>query len=355
MQNTFKILTINPGSTSTKAAVYENGTEIYKKNIHHPLAEIQKYTVATDQSALRKHAIMSFLHEMELDPRSLSAIAARGGALPPVKTGAYRINQKMVDYLKNQPKADHASNVAAIIAYEIADELQIPAYIYDAVTVDQITDIARLSGTPELPRICITHVLNPRAMALNYAASIQRDYHDLSLIIAHLGGGISISIHHKGRIIDVLSDDEGPFSPERAGKIASVQLVDLCFSGKYDHAAARKIIRGKGGFLAYLGTNSALEVETRIADGDEYALLVYEAMAYQVAKGIGELAPVVKGQVDAIILTGGMAYSSMLTSWIKERVAFIAPVVIMPGENELEALAGGVLRVLRHEEHAHDF
>lgn len=355
MTEVFRVLVINPGSTSTKIAIYENEVEIFKKNIVHPSEELAKYKVSTDQFAFRQQAVISFLEEIQFDLQELDAIVARGGALPPLEAGAYRINQSMVDFLKERPRADHASNIAAIIALEMSKDYNIPAYIYDAISVDQLTDVARISGSPELPRLSIIHALNSRSMAQKYAQSIERPYSEITLITTHLGGGITLCVHHQGRIIDVISDDEGPFSPERAGKVACVPLVDLCYSGKYNHRTMQKLFRGYGGLIAYLGTNSALEVEERIAQGDQEALLIYEAMAYQVAKGIGELATVVKGKLDAIILTGGIAYSNMLTNWIKERVEFIAPVVIMPGENEMEALALGGLRVLRQEEEAHEY
>ncbi len=355
MAEVFKILVINPGSTSTKIAIYENEEELFKKNIEHPTNELINYKVATDQFDFRYQTVMAFLKEIQFNLQELDAIVARGGALPPLNAGAYRINQSMVDFLKERPRADHASNIAAIIALEMSRVLGIPSYIYDAISVDQLTDVARISGSPEIPRLSITHALNSRSMAYKYAQSINRSYSEITLITAHLGGGITLGVHHQGRVIDMISDDEGPFSPERAGKVPCVPLVDLCYSGKYDHRTTQRLFRGKGGLIAYLNTNSALEVEERIAQGDQEALLIYEAMAYQVAKGIGELATVVKGKLDAIILTGGIAYSDMLTRWIIERVEFLAPVVIIPGENEMEALALGPLRVLRQEEKAYEY
>ena len=355
MLEVLKILVINPGSTSTKVAIYQNEVELFRKDIVHPAVEFANCKAATDQFAYRKKAIISLLEDIKLDPQELHTIVARGGALPPLEAGAYRINDRMIDFLKHRPRADHASNVAALIAYDMATDLGISSYIYDAISVDQLTDIAKVSGSPEIPRFSLTHALNSRSMAQKYALSIERPYSNITVIVAHLGGGITLGVHHQGRVIDMISDDEGPFSPERAGKVPCVPLVDLCYSGKYDHGTVRKFFRGKGGMISYLGTNSALEVEERISKGEEEALLIYQAMAYQVAKGIGELATVVKGKVDAIILTGGIAYSDMLTNWITERVEFLAPVVVMPGENEMEALALGILRVLRQEEPAHEY
>jgi len=274
MENVFRILVINPGSTSTKISIYENEAELFRKDIGHSTEEIYAFKIATDQFVFRKQAIISFLEEIRFDLRRLNAIVARGGALPPLKAGAYRINQRMLESLIHRPRADHASNIAALIAFEMTRELGIPSYIYDGISVDQLTDIARISGSPEIPRLSIIHALNSRSMAQKYAQSIKKPYSEGTFITAHLGGGITLSVHHLGQMIDVISDDEGPFSPERAGKVPCVPLVDLCYSRKYDHITMKKMFRGKGGLLAYLGTTSALEVEERIATGDQEALLI---------------------------------------------------------------------------------
>ncbi len=350
-----QILAINPGSTSTKIAVYEDEKEQFKINIDHSAAELAPYAKVADQYDMRKSAVLNVLREKNFDITTLDAIVARGGALPPLKGGAYRINEAMTKRLRFNPAAEHASNVAALIAYDLAGELGIPSYIYDAISADELTDIARLSGMPELPRASLCHVLNMRAVARKTAEKLQKRYEEMNLIVVHLGGGITASIHQQGRMVDLVSDDEGPFSPERAGGVPCRDFLDLCYAGKYDHGAMRKQLRGRGGLVGYLGTSSAIEVEAKIAAGDETARLVYEAMAYQVAKAIGSLATVVKGQVDAIVLTGGIAYSAMQMAWIADRVSFIAPVEIVPGENELESLALGTLRVLRGEEAAHEY
>lgn len=350
-----KILVINPGSTSTKIAVYENKTEKFKVNIEHPAADLAPFTTVVDQYDLRKNAVLDCLKDNNFNVAELDAIVARGGALPPLKGGAYRINEAMVERLRHRPLLEHASNVAPIIAHELAEKLNIPSYIYDAVCVDELEDIARISGMTVLPRDSMCHVLNMRAVARKIAEKNDRPYQDMNIIVAHLGGGITLSIHHNGKMIDIVSDDEGPFSPERAGRVSCRYLIDLCYSGKYDYHTMRKMLRGKGGLVDCLGTSSAIEVETRINNGDAKDKLVYEAMAYQIAKAIGELATVVSGNVDAIVLTGGIAYSKMLTAWIAERVKFIAPVEIVAGENELESLALGGLRVLRGEEQAHEY
>lgn len=348
----YKILSINPGSTSTKIAIYENEREVFCKTLIHPAEEIEKYNNVAEQFNMRKKVILSFLEENGYNVNELAAVVGRGGMVPSVKSGAYIVNDKMINRLKNNPIMEHASNLGALIAHEIADAVNIPAYIYDSVRVDELSDIARISGMPDIPRTSSSHVLNSRATAMKVANKYNKKYADMNFIVAHLGGGISLSIHEKGQIVDIISDDEGPFSPERAGRVPCRDLIDACYSGKFDKDTMKKKLRGNGGLKAYLNTVDAREVEKMIESGDEKAKLVYEAMAYQIAKGIGELATVVKGKVDAIIITGGIAYSNMTTNWIKERVEFIAPVEIMPGENEMEALALGILRVLKGEEDA---
>lgn len=351
----YKILVINTGSTSTKIGLYEDEKEIFVKNLSHPDDLINKYDDVQDQLHMRLEFVRSYLKEKDFDIKELSCVVARGGMLIPVKSGAYMINDVMLDRVENRPVMEHASNLAAPIGYAIAQEAGVPSYIYDSVMTDEFPDIARISGMPEIPRASTSHVLNTRAMAIKYAKSQGKKYEDMNIIVAHLGGGISINIHHKGQIIDLVSDDEGPFSPERAGRVPCRELINLCYSGKYDKKTMQRKLRGNGGLKAYLNTVDAREVQKMIAEGNEYAKLIYEAMAYQIAKGIGELATVVEGKVDVIILTGGIAYSEMLTSWIKNRVSFICHVEIMAGENEMEALAYGALRVLRGEEKARDY
>jgi len=346
----YKILAINPGSTSTKIAVYEDERELFTATLDHPVEEIEKYDHIQDQYEMRKNVVLSFLEEKGFDVKELSAVVGRGGMLPPVKSGAYEVNELMLKTLREKPYMEHASNLGAPIAYEIAKVAGVKAYIYDSVRVDELNEIARISGMPDIPRTSTSHVLNTRAMAIKLAKKMGKKYEDMNFIVAHLGGGISLNVHQKGQIVDIISDDEGPFSPESAGRVPCRKLIELCYSGKYDKRTMLKKLRGNGGIKAYLGIIDAREVERLIEKGDEKARLIYEAMAYQVAKGIGELATVVEGNVDYIILTGGIAYSEMLTNWIKKRVEFIAPVEIMPGENEMESLAYGILRVLRGEE-----
>jgi butyrate kinase len=350
-----KILAINPGSTSTKIALYEDEKEVFCKTLDHSVEETEKYNKVADQFDMRKEVVLSFLKENGYEVHELAAVVGRGGMVPSVKSGAYRVNETMVDRLKNKPVVEHASNLGALIAYEIANSIGVPAYIYDSVRVDELKDIARISGMSDIPRESTSHALNSRSMAMKVAKKYGRKYKDMNFVVAHLGGGISLSLHEKGRMVDVMPDDDGPFSPERAGKIQCKALIDLCYSGKFDKKTMQRKLRGNGGLKDYLNTVDAREVEKMINNGDEKAKLVYEAMAYQVAKGIGELATVVEGKVDAIVITGGIAYSSMMTSWIKKRVEFIAPVEIMPGENEMESLSLGTLRVLRGEEEARQY
>jgi len=349
----FKILAINPGSTSTKIAIYEDTKEISKKNIEHPSDEIAKYNKITDQYEMRYKQILSFLEENNFDIKSLSAVVGRGGPLPPVSSGAYKVNDAMVDRLKNRPIIEHASNLGSIIAKEIADSIGVNAYIYDSISVDELDDIARISGLAEIERQSLTHCLNMRAAAIKTAGNIGKAYKDCNFVVAHLGGGISLSAHRQGKMVDMVSDVEGPFSPERAGVLPTDKLVSMCYTT--EQSVVNKKLRGKGGLVSYLNTNSALEVQDRIDNGDEYAKLVYEAMAYQIAKAIGQLAVVLEGNIDRIILTGGIAYSKMLMNWIVKRVSFIAPIEILPGENELESLALGTLRVLKGEEEAYEY
>ncbi len=351
----YKILAINPGSTSTKIALYEGEDRVLSETINHPAEELNKFDRVIDQYGYRKDEILKLLKEKNIKTEELSAVVGRGGMLPPVEAGAYRINKEMLNRLKTNPVIEHASNLGAPIAYEIAKPLGILSCIYDPVTVDQLNSIARITGIPEVKRVSFNHVLNSRATAMKAAEKLGKKYEDVNFVVAHIGGGISVAIHSHGRLIDMLADDEGPFAPERAGRIPGKELINICFSGNYDKKEVTRKMRGNAGLKAHLGTHDAMEVERMIAEGDNNAKLIYEAMAYQIAKGIGELATVVNGNVDAIVLTGGIAHSKMMTDWISERVKFIAPVLIMAGENEMEALAYGALRVLNGKEIARDY
>ncbi len=350
-----RILVINPGSTSTKLGIYDDDIPLFIESIEHSQEELAKYHEIMDQYSMRKDTILSLLKKQGIELGSISVIVARGGLLPPVKSGAYKVNEDMVYQLRYHPQNEHASNLGAILAYSISEDLNIESYVYDPVTVDELEPIARITGLAEMERKGMVHNLNMRASAIKYAGEIGLAYNKLSMIVAHLGGGITLSLHKYGRMIDMISDDEGPFSPERAGGLPGFQLIEMATSPQYNYRKMMAKVRRQGGLNAYFATTDAREVEKKIKEGDQKAALIYEAMAHNIAKNIGKLAVVVAGKLDAIILTGGMAYSSMLTNWIKDRVGFIAPVILMPGENEMEALALGILRVINGLEKAHVF
>ena len=347
-----KILVINPGSTSTKVAIYENEVQLNELNIEHSSDEIAKYVNINDQLNMRTQAVLDYLKAQELKPEDLDAIATRGGAFGYIKGGAYLVNETLIEACMN-PLAPHASNLAAIIGYNIGQPLGINTYIYDAVCVDEAEDMVKISGMPEITRQLFTHVLNSRAVANKVSQEINQKTDELTFIVTHMGGGISTNLISKGRFTDVVSDDEGTFSPERTGRVGERNLTKMCYSGKFNEKEMQKKVRGKGGLVAYLGTNNAQEVEKKIEQGDEKALMVYQEMAYQISKDIGSLAAAASGKVDYIVITGGIAYSKMMTNWIKEKVEFIAPVKIIPGAFEMEALALGILRVINGDEKAH--
>jgi butyrate kinase len=343
-----RILAINPGSTSTKFAVYFEGECKLKKTLRHSIEELSLYDNIIDQFEFRKGLIIDSLVEEGFDVDKIKYIIGRGGLTYPLKSGVYLVNNRMLEHAKAGIYGQHASNLGPLIADYIA--LQIPgahAYVADPVVVDELDDIARFSGHPLLERRSIFHALNQKATARLHAKKIGRKYEKLNLIVAHLGGGISVGAHQKGRVIDVNNalDGEGPFSPERTGTLPVGQLIDLCYSKKYLKDEVRRMILGEGGYVAYLGTNDAMEVEKRAANGEELAIKVQEALGYQVAKTIGEMAVVLNGIVDAILLTGGLAYSKYLTQYIRKKVEFISGVYVYPGEDELEALAMNALRV----------
>lgn len=345
------ILAINPGSTSTKVSLFKKEENIYEKKLNHSPAELEEFTKITDQYELRKSIILKWLQEIEVSTEQLLAVVGRGGLLRPLPGGAYKVTEAMIKDLNIGIQGEHASNLGGIIAKAIADAEGIDAYIVDSVAVDEFENVARVSGMPEIERRSLGHALNIKAVGHRVAADLNKKFQEVNLIVAHLGGGISVAPVKKGRLVDYNNANEmGPFSPERAGSVPIGDLGNLCFSGKYTHAEIKSKLRGKGGLTGYLGTNNAIEVEERIEAGDEKAKLIYDAMCYQIAKEIGAMATVIDGKVDAIVLTGGVAYSSYVTSSIAERVSFIAPVVIHAGEDEMKALNEGVLRVIRGEE-----
>lgn len=341
-------LVINPGSTSTKIAVFRGLEPVYTENIKHSNEELAQYNTMTDQFEYRRKLVMAALKKSGIMPAQLSSVIGRGGLLKPIPGGTYLVNENMLKDLKFAERGSHASNLGGLIAHSIGADLGIPAFIVDPVCVDEMDPIARISGMPENPRESLFHALNQKAVARKAAADMGREYEQVNLIVAHLGGGISVGTHLQGRVIDVNNavGGEGPFSPERTGGVPVARIVEMCFSGQFTEREILRRLVGSGGLVAYLGTNDATEVEDRISLGDEEARLVYQAMAYQVAKDIGAAGTVLKGTVDAIVITGGLAHSDMLVNWIKERVGFIAPVKVYPGEDELRALAEGGLRVL---------
>lgn len=347
-----RLLIINPGSTSTKIAVFDDEEIVCEATLRHSVEEIGKFEKIYDQYEFRKNIIMKSLDVARIPVDSLDGVVGRGGLLKPIEGGTYQVNEKMLEDLKSGLQGQHASNLGGILAYEIAKEIDKKAFIVDPVVVDEIQDVARVSGLKGIERKSIFHALNQKAVARKFADSVGKRYDELNLIVAHLGGGVSVGAHEKGKVIDVANalDGEGPFSPERAGSLPVGDMVKLCFSGKYSHEEIKKMLTGSGGIVSYLKTNDAREVEDRINNGDKEAELIYYAMAYQVAKEIGSCAAVLKGKVDGIILTGGIAYDKKFTAWIKERVSFIQDVTVYPGEDELLALAQGGLRVLNGQE-----
>ena len=347
-----RILAINPGSTSTKIAVFENEKNVFLKNIKHSAEELKPFNNITDQYEFRKETILRELKEAGQDVNTICCIMGRGGLTKPIPSGVYEVNDKMKNDMLNSPFGEHASNLGGFIADDIAKGLKdVKAYITDPVVVDELDDIARVAGHPNFERISILHALNQKATARRYAREHNLVYEELNLIVAHLGGGISVGAHRQGRIVDVNNalNGDGPFSPERSGTLPAGQLAKLCFSGKYTHDEVKLMLKGKGGFTAYLGTNDAYEVEMRAKNGDEKAQFISDAMAYQVAKEIGQCATVLKGKVDAIILTGGIAYNKQFCACVDEMTAFIAPMKVYPGEDEMSALAMNGLMVLRGE------
>lgn len=354
-----KILVINPGSTSTKIAVFEDTKELMTKNIKHSVEDLAGFTRIFEQYDLREKTILDEIKKAGFDIGSFGAVVGRGGLLKPIRGGVYKINQRMIDDLKEAKMGEHASNLGAPIALAVAKAAgeNVCAYIVDPVVVDEMEGIARFSGIPEISRLSIFHALNQKAVARRYARERGKKYEDFNFIIAHLGGGVSVGAHKKGRVIDVNNalNGEGPFSPERSGGLPAGQLVKMCFSGKYTSDEINKKLKGNGGLVAYLGTNSAYEVEKRVLAGEHEAEIVYKAMAYQVSKEIGALSAVLEGKVDAIILTGGVAYDKLFVSWVKEKVSFIADVIAYPGEDEMQALADGCFYGMKGEISIRDY
>ena len=344
----YKLLIINPGSTSTKIGVYEGEKEVLEETLRNSAEEILKYDTIFDQIDFRKEVILKVLKEKGIDINELDAVVGRGGMLKPIEGGTYEVNEAMVEDLKVGVQGPHASNLGGILSNEIAKEIGKRAFIVDPVVVDEMEEVARLSGVPELPRKSKFHALNQKAVAKRYAKEHNTSYEDVNLIVVHMGGGVSVGAHKKGRVIDVNNalDGDGPFSPERAGGVPSGELLEMCFSGKYSKEEVYKKLVGKGGFVAYANTNDARDLIKLSQEDDEKGSLIFNAFIYQIAKEIGSMAVVLDGEVNAIVLTGGIAYSDYVTNAINKKVKWIAPMVVYGGEDELLALAQGAIRVL---------
>lgn len=352
-----KTLVINPGSTSTKIGIFEDETLLFDETLRHSTEEIARYDSIIDQKDFRRDIILDFLKSKDFDVNTLDVVVGRGGMLKPIPGGTYAVNDALVRDLEIGVSGQHASNLGGILAKEIADSIGKPSFIVDPVVVDELCDEARVSGVPELPRISIFHALNQKAVAKRYAAEAEKDYKDLNLIVVHMGGGVSVGAHSKGRVIDVFNalDGDGAFSPERAGGVPSGALIKMCFSGKYEEKEVYKKIVGAGGFNALLGTNDMREVEKMVQDGNKDADLYRRAFIFQVSKDIGSMACVLAGKIDQIIITGGIAYDKEVVAGLKEHCGFLAPVTVYPGEDELLALVQGGLRVVNGVEKALEY
>jgi len=348
-----RILAINPGSTSTKIAVFDNETAVLEETIRHSELDLSPFESIWDQYEFRKKTILEALRRNGIDVHSLTAVVGRGGLLRPVVSGTYEVNQLMINDGREGVQGQHAANLGPVLAYGIGWDFGIPAFMVDPPSVDEFEPMARLSGLKAVMRRSLSHALNIKATARLAAVDMGKSLNELNLIVAHMGGGISVCPLRKGRIVDANdANSGGPFTPERAGTVPTMGLIDFIFDNKLGREEAKRELIGHGGLVSHLGTNSAKEVEERVRSGDEHAALVYQTMAYQIAKEIGAMATVLMGDVDAIVLTGGLSGSEMIVGWIKERVGHVAPVMVYPGEDEMEALVLGSLRVLRGEEKA---
>jgi len=347
----FQILAINPGSTSTKVAWFKDEEKVWQESISHDPEEIASFQSVASQYEYRLTTVLNVIEEKGSGLEELSAVVGRGGILDPIPGGTYKVDDLMLEHLRRGKPWEHASNLGGILAHSIASARGIPAFIVDPVAVDELDDISRITGLPELPKRSLAHALNVKATVRKAAKDLGKKWDELDVIVAHLGGGITVCAHTGGRMVDLNNANEfGPFSPERAGGVPAGDLVRLCFSGEHTMQEIRRKLVGNGGLMGYLGTSDVREVKKRIADGDQKALLVYRAMALQVAKEIASYAATLKGKVDAILVTGGVAHDSDFVALVQERVQWIAPVLRYPGEDEMRALAEGALRVLRGEE-----
>jgi butyrate kinase len=350
----YRILIINPGSTSTKIGVFDNEVSLFEKTTFHDADQLSKFSNISDQYKYRKNDILETLDNEGINLSKIKAVCARGGLLRPIKGGTYLVNEQMLHDLHSGYAGQHPSNLGGLIAHEISSGLNIPAYIVDPVVVDELEPIARISGFPLIERKSIFHALNQKAVARRVAKELGKTYEQANFIITHMSGGITVGVHKLGKVVDVNNGlhGDGPFSPERPGTVPAGDLIDLCYSGEYSRNEIMKMFVEQGGLMGYLGTNDALKVEKMVKNGDEKAKLIYDAMAYQVSKEIGSASAILAGRVDAIVLTGSLAFGNILVKAITDRINWIADVIVYPGEDELQALAEGALRVLRGEEEA---
>lgn len=347
-----KILIINLGSTSTKISIYEDLNEIFRKSISHSNEELLKFPSIWDQKEFRKNKIMERLNENDYHMNEFDVISCRGGNVKPIPGGIYILNEEMIADMKSEKYGAHPTNVGNLISYELGKEYGLPVIVADPPVTDELSNLARISGINEIVRKSSFHALNQKRIARAISNKLNKEYTEINLIIVHMGGGISVGAHQKGLIVDVNNalDGDGPFSAERSGSLPVGDLIKMCYSGKYTEKEMMKKIQGNGGLMSYLKTNSGLEVEKRIDSGDLYAEEIYEAMAYQISKEIGAASTVLKGAVDAIVLTGSLSYSDRLVGWIKERVEYISDLYLYPGENEMMSLAENAFRFLTGKE-----
>ncbi|WP_027715978.1 butyrate kinase [Desulfuromonas sp. TF] len=352
MERKKKILIINPGSTSTKIALYESDKLMINESVGHSADELKQFKNIWEQYEFRKKAILGFIEKNGIALAELDALACRGGNCKPIPGGIYKICERMIEDKKSGIYGRHPANVACLVAYDLGEELNIPVFTVDVPMTDEMSPLARYCGIPSISRKSSFHALNQKATAKKVAQGLGKKYEEINMIVVHLGGGISVGAHQKGKVVDVNNalDGDGPFSPERAGSVPTSDLVKMCFSGKYTEEEILKKLTGGGGLIAHLGTTSGIEIEQRIAAGDTKAAEVYEAMAYQVAKEVGGCAAVLEGRVDAIALTGSLVHSKTLMANLRKRISFIAPIHLVPGENEMEALGEGVMRYFNGEE-----
>ena len=348
----YKILVINPGSTSTKIGVFEDSKMLFDKTLRHSAEEIAQFATIADQKAWRKDLVMQALKENNFDAKELNAVSARGGLVKPIAGGTYAVNDALLADCITGVQGQHASNLGALIANEIGGELNVPAFIVDPPVVDELCNVARYSGHPAFARRSVFHALNQKAVAKRYAKECGKKYDELNLIVCHMGGGVSVGAHKAGQIMDVenVLDGGGPFSPERSGSLPVGPVVTMCFSGEYTEAEIRKMITGRGGLVAYTGSNDMRDLLKKANEGDEKTAEIIDAFHYQLGKEIGSMAAALNGKVDQIILTGGIAYGKETVDALSKMVSWIAPVTVYPGEDELLALTQGALRVLNGEE-----